>query len=122
MIGGYTVGTKSFDALVFGYYKGDRLMYAARTRNGFTPVVRAQLMKQFKPLEIPNCPFVNLPEKKGGRWGVGLTAEKMKECRWLKPVLVAQFEFVEWTPDGHLRHSRFISLRDDKSAGEVRRE
>jgi hypothetical protein len=43
VIGGYTVGTKTFDALVFGYYEGDRLIYAARTRNGFTPVVREQL-------------------------------------------------------------------------------
>jgi ATP-dependent DNA ligase len=41
---------------------------------------------------------------------------------WLKPVLVGQFEFVEWTPDGHLRHSRFLALRDDKQAREVRRE
>jgi bifunctional non-homologous end joining protein LigD len=43
VVGGYTVGTKTFDALVFGYYEGDRLIYAARTRNGFTPVVRGQL-------------------------------------------------------------------------------
>jgi bifunctional non-homologous end joining protein LigD len=46
----------------------------------------------------------------------------MKECRWLKPVLVGQFEFVEWTPDGHLRHSRFMGLREDKEPGDVRRE
>ena len=52
VIGGYTVGTKTFDALIFGYYEGDRLMYAARTRNGFTPVVREQLFKQFRGLEI----------------------------------------------------------------------
>jgi ATP dependent DNA ligase C terminal region len=52
----------------------------------------------------------NLPEAKSGRWGEGLTAEKMKECRWLKPVLVGQVEFVEWTLDGHLRHSRFVAL------------
>jgi bifunctional non-homologous end joining protein LigD len=38
----------------------------------------------------------------------------MKECRWLRPVLVGQFEFVEWTPDSHLRHSRFVALREDK--------
>ena len=50
------------------------------------------------------------------------SAEKMKECRWIKPVLVGQFEFVEWTPDHHLRHSRFIGLRDDKDAREVVRE
>ena len=46
---------------------------------------------------------MNLPEAHAGRWGQGLTAEKMEFCRWVKPVLVAQFEFVEWTPDGHLR-------------------
>jgi bifunctional non-homologous end joining protein LigD len=46
----------------------------------------------------------------------------MVECRWLKPVLVAQFEFVEWTADGHLRHSRFMGLRDDKRATDARRE
>ena len=50
VIGGYTVGTKTFDALIFGYYEGDRLMYAARTRNGFTPVVREQLFKKFRGL------------------------------------------------------------------------
>ena len=49
-------------------------------------------------------------------------AEKMKDCRWLKPVLVGQFEFVEWTPDGHLRHSRFLALREDKQPKQVRRE
>jgi bifunctional non-homologous end joining protein LigD len=46
----------------------------------------------------------------------------MKECRWLKPVLVGQFEFVEWTPDGHLRHASFIALREDRDARDVRRE
>jgi ATP-dependent DNA ligase len=45
VIGGYTVGATTFDALIFGYYEGDRLIYAARTRNGFTPVTRAQLLK-----------------------------------------------------------------------------
>jgi len=46
----------------------------------------------------------------------------MAQCRWLKPVLVGQFEFVEWTPDNHLRHSRFVALREDKPAQDVRRE
>jgi bifunctional non-homologous end joining protein LigD len=46
----------------------------------------------------------------------------MKDCRWLKPVLVGQFQYVEWTPDNHLRHSRFIALREDKDARHVRRE
>jgi len=53
--------------------KGNRLIYAARTRNGFTPVTRAQLFKKFKALEVADCPFANLPEAKSGRWGQGLT-------------------------------------------------
>ena len=122
VIGGYTVGTKTFDALVFGYYEGDRLIYAARTRNGFTPVVRQQLFKKFRGLETKECPFANLPEAKSGRWGTGLTAAKMKDCRWLKPELVAQIEFLEWTGDNHLRHTRFIGLREDKAPRQIRRE
>jgi bifunctional non-homologous end joining protein LigD len=122
VIAGYTPSAKNFDALVIGYYDGTDLIYAARTRNGFTPASRAELFKKIKPLEIKECPFANLPEKKAGRWGAGLTAAKMEECRWLKPQLVGQFEFVEWTDVHHLRHSRFIALRDDKQARDVRRE
>jgi ATP-dependent DNA ligase len=73
-------------------------------------------------LATEKCPVANLPEARGGRWGEGLTAEKMKGCRWLKPVLVGRFEFVEWTSDGHLRHSRFMGLREDKMPREVVRE
>jgi len=122
VIGGYTPSPKNFDALVIGYYEGPNLIYAARTRNGFTPASRAELFKKIKPLEIKECPFANLPEKKAGRWGAGLTAAKMAECIWLKPQLVAQFEYVEWTEDSHLRHSRFMALRDDKKPKDVRRE
>jgi ATP-dependent DNA ligase len=46
----------------------------------------------------------------------------MAECQWLMPKLVGQFEFVEWTADLHLRHTRFIALRADKPAGQVTRE
>jgi bifunctional non-homologous end joining protein LigD len=122
VIGGYTIGTKTFDALIFGYYEGRDLIYVARTRNGFTPRVREELFRRFRGLEIRDCPFANLPEAKSGRWGQGLTKAKMAECRWLKPLMVAQFEFVEWTPENHLRHSRFVGLRADKVAREVRRE
>jgi ATP-dependent DNA ligase len=122
VIAGYTPSSKNFDALVIGYYQDGKLLYAARTRNGFTPASRAELFKKLKPLEIGECPFANLPEKKAGRWGAGLTAEKMKECRWLTPKLVGQFEFVEWTDVNHLRHTKFIALRDDKKAKDVVRE
>ncbi|MCU1339609.1 MAG: dependent ligase [Bryobacterales bacterium] len=122
VIGGYTLGGPTFDALIFGYYDGPRLMYVGRTRNGFTPRVRQELMKRFQSLKTDKCPFANLPETKNGRWGQGLTAAKMKDCRWLKPELVGQFEFTEWTPDDHLRHSRFVALREDKKPRDVQRE
>lgn len=122
VIGGYTRAPRAFDALVFGYYQRSRLVYAARTRNGFTPALRERLFRRFKGLETDECPFVNLPETHSGRWGQGLTAEKMKNCVWLRPVLVGQFEFVEWTPDGHLRHSKFVALREDKKARDVVQE
>jgi bifunctional non-homologous end joining protein LigD len=113
VIGGYTVGGATFDAMVFSYYDGEKLTYAGRTRNGFTPPLRAELLRKFKGLEIEECPFGNLPEKKAGRWGVGLTAAKMAGC-------VGRFEFVEWTEDGHLRHSRFMGLREEKKPKDVR--
>lgn len=69
VIGGYTPGAKYFDALIFGYYEDGRLIYAARTRNGFTPALRAQLQRRFRGLEIDECPFANLPEAKSGRGG-----------------------------------------------------
>jgi len=122
VIGGYTRGTTTFDALVFGYYEGDSLIYVSRTRNGFTPATRTALFRKFKSLEIDKCPFVNLPEARSGRWGQGLTTAKMAECVWLKPVLVGQFEFLEWTADNHLRHSKFVGLREDKKAKDVGRE
>jgi ATP-dependent DNA ligase len=122
VIGGYTFGGTTFDALVFGYYEGESLIYVARTRNGFTPAIRSDLMKRFHKLRTGNCPFSNLPESRTGRWGAGLTAAKMKDCQWLKPALVGQFEFLEWTPENHLRHTRFMGLREDKAPNEVRRE
>ncbi|HET9215917.1 MAG TPA: non-homologous end-joining DNA ligase [Terriglobia bacterium] len=121
VIGGYTVGNP-FDALVFGYFENQRLIYAGKTRNGFAPASKVSLFKKFKSLEIAECPFVNLPEARSGRWGQGLTKEKMNQCRWLKPLLVGQFEFLEWTADNHLRHSRFVALREDRNARDVVRE
>ena len=68
------------------------------------------------------CPIVNLPEARSGRWGQGLTKAKMAECQWLQPLLVGLFEFLEWTADNHLRHSRFVGLREEKEAITVTRE
>ena len=123
VIGGYTVGAHTLDAVIFGYYDNDgNLLYAGRTRNGFTPSLRKQLYKRLHSLEIAECPFPKLPEARGGRWGQGLTADKMKDCHWVKPVLAGRFEFVEWTPDNHLRHSKFVALREDTNPLDVRRE
>jgi DNA ligase D-like protein (predicted ligase) len=122
VIGGYTRSARNFDTIVFGYYDGGKLLYAGRTRSGFTPASRDQLFKRFRTLAAATCPFANLPEAKSGRWGVGLSARKMIECRWLAPLLVGQFEFVEWTPDGHLRHSRFMGLREDTEPRVIVRE
>ncbi len=108
--------------MIFGYYDGQKLIYIARCRNGFTPALRAQLFKRLHGLQTEQCPFANLPEAKSGRWGVGLTAAKMKECQWLSPELVAQVEFAEWTPDDHLRHAKFVGIREDKNARSVVRE
>jgi DNA ligase D-like protein (predicted ligase) len=119
VIGGYTPGNP-FDALIVGYYEGDRLLYAGKVRNGFVPQVRREVAKGFKGLEIENCPFANLPEKKRTPWA--LTKKETENCVWLRPQLVAQIEFTEWTPENHLRHSKFVGLREDKEPRKVVRE
>ena len=82
VIGGYTPGNP-FDALIIGYYEGEQLLYAAKVRNGFVPQLRREVAIRFKVLEIDNCPFANLPEKKRTQWA--LTKEEMENCVWLKP-------------------------------------
>ena len=119
VIGGYTPGNP-FDALIIGYYDGSELKFAAKVRNGFVPRVRREVFNKFGSLATTKCPFVNLPEKRRTMWA--LTADAIKNCHWLKPRLVAQIEFTEWTPDAHLRHASFIGLRDDKEAREIVRE
>jgi ATP-dependent DNA ligase len=57
-----------------------------------------------------------------GRWGQGLTAGKMEECVWVRPEVIAQIEFLEWTGADHLRHTKFVGLREDKDPLKVVRE
>jgi ATP-dependent DNA ligase len=57
-----------------------------------------------------------------GRWGTGLSAEDMKKCVWVRPEIVAQIDYLEWTESDHLRHSKFIGLREDKSSRNVIKE
>jgi DNA ligase D-like protein (predicted ligase) len=119
VIGGYTPGNP-FDALIVGCYDGAALKFVAKVRAGFVPHVRREVFKKLAGFATEKCPFTNLPEKRRTMWA--LTADEMKECHWLKPELVAQIEFTEWTPDGHLRHSSFVGLRDDKGPRQVKRE
>ena len=119
VIGGY-VPDNPFDSIILGYYPDGKLLYAAKVRNGFVPNTRQEVAAKLKDLEVDACPFVNLPERKRTQWA--LTREEMNNCVWVKPELVVQIEFGEWTPDGHLRHSKFVGLRDDKKAQDVIRE
>ena len=119
VIGGFTPGNP-FDAVIVGYYQDGKLLYAGKVRAGFVPHVRREIMEKMEPLKTEACPFANLPEKKRTQWA--LTKEEMKDCQWLNPKLVAQIEFTEWTPDGHLRHASFLGLRDHRRAEDVIRE
>jgi hypothetical protein len=106
VIAGYTIGSP-FDALVLGYYEQDRLIYAARTRNGYTPASRAALAKKFPGLEIPTCPFVNLPGDQGRTLGARTDGKpKMKDCRWLRPELAGQSPLLTRADHGFEDHCR----------------
>ena len=122
VVGGYVPSNLGVDSLVVGFYRGKDLIYAARVRAGLVPATRRHVFERLKHLKTPRCPFVNLPEPAAGRWGQGLTAEKMKECVWLKPEAVVQIQFLEWTGADHLRHTKFIALRDDRDPSKVVRE
>ena len=122
VVGGYVPSNLGLDSLVVGFYRGKELIYASRVRAGFVPATRRKVFDQIKHLTTTKCPFANLPETGTGRWGQGLTADKMKECVWLKPEAVAQVEFLEWTGADHLRHTKFIGMRDDKDPHKVVRE
>ena len=80
-----------FDALLVGVYEKE-LKFVAKVKNAFVPRVRDELTPTLKALQTARCPFKNLPEKSASRWGESLTAEKMDECRWVKPKLVCQWQ------------------------------
>ena len=112
-------GSNGIDALLVGYYDDTGLRFAAKVRAGFVPHLRREIFKALKPHHVDDCPFVDLPNPKASRWGGGVTADEMREMQWVKPELVAQVRFVEWTAEGRLRHAVFLGLRPDKKAGEV---
>ena len=115
VIGGYISGARGFDAMLVGLYETKELIFVANVKNGFVPRIRDEIFLALKAMQIAQCPFKNLPEKRASRWGESLTAEKMEQCRWVKPKLVCQVAFVEWADAGHLRHCTFVAMRDDKN-------
>jgi len=76
-------GHLGIDSVVVGFYRGKDLIYAARVRAGFVPRTRREVFEKIRHLKIAKCPFGNLLEAEPGRWGQGLTVEKMKECVWV---------------------------------------
>jgi len=122
VIGGYRPGPHGIDSLLVGYYEDRKLRFAAKVRAGFTPHLRRDVFAQLRGLHTATCPFVDLPSSKLSRWGGGVPADEMAEMQWVKPVAAAQVRFVEWTADGHLRHSAFLGLRADKDPARIGRE
>jgi bifunctional non-homologous end joining protein LigD len=116
VIGGYTPGNP-LDAIIVGYYEGGSLLCAGKVRNGFVPLLRRELRERMRGLETEDCPFANLPERNRTPWAI--TREEMKNCIWLKPHLVADIEFTEWTVEDQLRNPSFVGLREDKEPADV---
>lgn len=122
VVGGFKPNATNFESLLVGYYDGRKLYFAARVRAGLTPNIRADLHRRLVALPAARCPFVNLPNNGSSHWGEGITEEDMTTLRWVKPRIVVEVSFVEWTRDGLLRHSQFLGVRDDKDPRAVRRE
>jgi bifunctional non-homologous end joining protein LigD len=125
VIGGYTPpegSRKHFGALLVGYYGPEGLLFAGRVGTGFSERALAALYEGMQKIRRTTCPFINLPERRRGRWGLGITPAVMKSCVWVEPLLVAQIKFTEWTSDDQLRQPVFLGLRSDKDPTEVVRE
>lgn len=111
VIGGYTQPDGSrqyFGALLLGVYERKKLRYAGKVGTGFDVKTLRDLFNHFRKLKQAESPF----------------ADEVREpsAAFVKPTLVAQIAYTEWTKDGKLRHPVFLGLRDDKSAQEVHRE
>lgn len=108
IIGGYIPGNVGVDKLVVGDSQEGKLMFVESVKNGFVPATRREVRKAIEKLRTNECPFSNLPEKKGNH---RMDSEKMKEVHWVKPKVHVEIAFNERTAHGHLRHSRFLRLR-----------
>lgn len=125
VIGGYTQpegARHHFGALLVGVQEKGKLVYAGKVGTGFTSASLSALFKLLGKQSTTKCPFSDLPEERAGRYGQGITAAVMKSCQWVKPNLVAQIKFSEWTSAGRLRQPVFLGLRDDKDPAKVVRE
>jgi DNA ligase D-like protein (predicted ligase) len=113
VIGGYTApkGSRTdFGALLVGYYdERARLRYAGKVGTGFDQHTLRELGERLRGLEQDGSPFEPFKPLPPG-------------THWVRPELVGQVGFTEWTRDGRLRHPRYLGLRDDKPAREVVRE
>lgn len=96
-------------ALLLGYYERGRLVYAGKVGTGFGTSLLTSLARELSPLEIPKPAFEG-------------EAERGAAAHWVKPKLLAQVAFTEWTRDGKLRHPRFLGIRRDKNPRDVVRE
>jgi bifunctional non-homologous end joining protein LigD len=112
VIGGFTAPRGSrqhLGALIVGYYANRQLHFAGKVGSGFSARACAELHALLAPLEVLKPPFVD-PDK------------TLRSVHWVKPALVCQLQFTEWTRDGRLRHPVYLGLREDKKPSSVRRE
>jgi bifunctional non-homologous end joining protein LigD len=111
VVGGFTAPKGSrieFGALLLGYYDGDALRYAGKVGTGFDEDTLRSIGKRLRALPASKSPFSE--------------AIRERDVTWVRPELVAQLSFSEWTSHGRLRHPTFLGLRDDKAASKVVRE
>ncbi len=122
IVGGYTGGggtrSNTFGALLVGQYRDGKLVYSGNVGTGFNEKLLASLLKQLRGLETKKSPF-DVMEPGSMRFG---RPKADVEIHWVKPELVAEVRFAEWTNDGHLRAPSFLGLRTDKAPADVRRE
>lgn len=111
VIGGFTdpAGSRvGFGALLVGYYRDGDLRYAGKVGTGYDRRMLLKLRSMMDDRAQDRSPFVDQPREPG--------------AHWIRPELVAEIGFTEWTTDGRLRHPRFSGLRNDKRAKDVVRE
>jgi bifunctional non-homologous end joining protein LigD len=124
VIGGYTQPAgerKHMGALLVGVYENGKLKFAGRVGTGFSEKLLRSLSDELNKMAVKACPFYNLPAI-GRGLDPGLTVAEMKRCIWVKPSVVCEVKFTEWTREDRLRQSVFLGLREDTNAKEVIRE